>query len=165
MLLSQNRFTALRQFRLDASTDGVTFTPWITSAANAFPGFNPRPVAPELILRSFFGPTRTGVTHVRIVVLNNQCTGNPAFQGSQDLDPANGTDCRTGSPGSGPVALPGDVPQVLEPRADEVHIAELQVYAVSGRATARPSSTAGDASYFGLHARDVARLGGTRVTQ
>jgi hypothetical protein len=61
-------------------------------------------------------------------VLTNQCTGQPTFQGEQDADPANATDCRTGSPGSvGP--LPGDlVPQVLAPRHSEVHVAELQVF-------------------------------------
>ena len=42
--VGQNRFTALRQFRLETSTNGTTFTPWITSSIDAFPGFNPRPV-------------------------------------------------------------------------------------------------------------------------
>ena len=131
----QNRFTALRQFKIERSTNGVTFTPVLTSAGNAFPGFNPRPVAPEIILRSF---SFSGVpaTHIRITALNNQCTGNPDFQGDQDLDPANGTDCRLGSPGSLPVPIFGeDLPQVLAARDDEVHIAELQVFSSAGGAT------------------------------
>ena len=99
MLLGENRFTALRQFRIEVSTNGVTFTPVYTSPANAFPGAVPRPVAPELILRSFSFPA-VNARHVRIVVLHNQCTGNPAFQGEQDTDPTNDTDCRVGTPGA-----------------------------------------------------------------
>jgi hypothetical protein len=127
----QNRFTALRRFRIQTSTNGVTFSNWITSAANAFPGFNPRPVAPEMILRSFTGPSRQA-THVRIVVLHNQCTGNPDFQGEQDNDPLNPTDCRFGNPSSAVVPIFGDLPQVLAERQDEVHIAELQVFGAAG---------------------------------
>jgi extracellular elastinolytic metalloproteinase len=127
----QNRFTALRQFRIERSTNGVTFTPVLTSAGNAFPGFNPRPVAPEIILRSF---SFSGVpaTHIRITILQNQCTGNTAFQGEQDADPLNSTDCRFGNPGSDPVGVFGDLPDVLAERASEVHVAELQVFSSGG---------------------------------
>ena len=125
--VGQNRFTALRRFRLDVSEDGTTFRPHYTSPADAFPGFNPRPVAPEMILREFTFPAVQAVA-VRIVVLDNQCTGNPAFQGDQDADPASGSDCREGSPGGGPVPVFGDLPQVLAPRDNEVHIAELEVF-------------------------------------
>jgi extracellular elastinolytic metalloproteinase len=131
MLLGQNRFTALRQFRIDVSTDGVVFTPVSTSSADAFPGATPRPVAPELILRSFSFPA-VNASHVRIVVLHNQCTGNAAFQGEQDSDPTNNTDCRVGTPGAGPVELPADPPQLLPRRDDEVHSAELQVFGREG---------------------------------
>ena len=125
--VGRNRFTALRRFRLDVSTDGVTFRPHYTSPADAFPGFNPRPVAPEMILRSFSFPA-VRASHVRIVVLDNQCTGNTAFHGDQDSDRTSGSDCRLGSPGAGPVPVFGDLPQVIAPRDDEVHIAELQVF-------------------------------------
>ncbi|MGH2572199.1 MAG: M36 family metallopeptidase [Actinomycetota bacterium] len=111
----QNRFTALRRFRIETSTNGVTFTPVHTSLANAFPGVNPRPAAPDIILRTFQFPT-VNATHLRIVVLHNQCTGNAAFQGEQDADPLNTTDCRTGVVG------------VLPPRNNEVHIGELQAF-------------------------------------
>jgi extracellular elastinolytic metalloproteinase len=137
--VGKNRFTALRQFQILACNAAVEncvapnvgFRPIYTSPANAFPGFNPRPVAPEMILRSFAVPS-TRATHVQIRVLTNQCTGNPAFQGEQDNDPANATDCRTGSPGAGPVPVFGDLPQVLAPRDNEVHIAELQVFGRAG---------------------------------
>src|SRR5262249_14189915 len=72
------------------------FTPIYTSAADAFPGGLPRPVAPDLRLRSFAVPATTA-THLRLVVLNNQCTGGPAYQGDQDNDPSNNSDCVTGS--------------------------------------------------------------------
>jgi extracellular elastinolytic metalloproteinase len=100
---------------------------WYTSPANAFPGFNPRPVAPEMILRSFRVP-EVRASHVRIVVLDNQCTGNTAFHGDQDSDPTSGSDCRLGSPGGPEVPIFGDLPQVVAPRDNEVHIAELQVF-------------------------------------
>jgi hypothetical protein len=74
---------------------------------------------------------------VQIRVLTNQCTGNPAFQGEQDADPLNGTDCRQGSPGAGTVAVFGDLPQVVAPRDDEVHIAELQVFSRPAGSTLR----------------------------
>jgi extracellular elastinolytic metalloproteinase len=107
--VGRNRFTALRRFRIEVSTNGLTFRPHYTSPADAFPGFNPRPVAPEMILRSFSVPA-VRASHVRIVVLDNQCTGNTAFQGDQDSDPTSGSDCRLGSPGAGPVEIIGDLP-------------------------------------------------------
>jgi extracellular elastinolytic metalloproteinase len=113
---SENRFTALRQFRIEVSTNGATFAPVFTSAEDAFPGFNPRPVGPEMILRTFQLPSPVEATHVRIVVLDNQCTGDTDFQGTQDADPANPTDCTIGAP-----------PAVAE-RDTEVHIAELQAF-------------------------------------
>jgi hypothetical protein len=52
-----------------------------------------------LLLRNFaFSPVRA--THLRIVVRNTQCTGGPAYQGEQDADPFNATDCNTAGPGS-----------------------------------------------------------------
>jgi hypothetical protein len=84
-----------------------------------------------MIMRSFAVP-RTTATHVQLRVLTNQCTGNTAFQGEQDADPLNGTDCREGSPGAEPVELPGDLPQALAPRDNEVHVAELQVFKGNG---------------------------------
>ena len=138
LLPGQNRFTALRQFEIqtcleDAANANCTLpTGWTTqlrSADDAFPGVAPRPAAPDILLRSFSLPAAVKATHVRIVVVTNQCTGNVHFQGEQDNDPANGTDCREGSPGTGStVQLIGDLPQILAPRDNEVRIAELQVF-------------------------------------
>jgi extracellular elastinolytic metalloproteinase len=101
----QNRFTALRQFEVwacnakkdDCSTD-AGFAKVYTSAANAFPGDPPRPVAPHMILRDFDIPN-TKATHLRLVAKTSQCTGGPMFQGEQDADPIAGTtDCDSNVP-------------------------------------------------------------------
>jgi extracellular elastinolytic metalloproteinase len=96
----QNRFTAVRQFEVwacnaaagsNCSTD-AGYSRTYTSPADAFPGDPPRPVAPHLILRKFNTPD-FNATHVRFVVKTSQCTGTPAFQGDQDADPTNDSDC------------------------------------------------------------------------
>ena len=61
-------------------------------------------------MRSFAVPS-TRATHVRLRVVTNQCTGGPAYQGDQDDDPGNNSDCPTGSP-----------------QDDNVRAAELQVF-------------------------------------
>jgi extracellular elastinolytic metalloproteinase len=128
----QNRFTALRQFELDACTaaanaanptcDGTIAAGWsqiLVSQPDAFPSVNPRPLAPDMLLRTW-KVHRTTATHVLFRVLNNQCTGQTSFEGEQDSDPSYSTDCRTTSlTPAGTVALPA--------RNTEVHAAELQV--------------------------------------
>jgi extracellular elastinolytic metalloproteinase len=101
---SQNRFAALRQFEiltctkagLVACDQDAQFQLRFTSPADAFPSIRPRPRAPELIIRSFNIPD-TNATHVRIRVLENQCTGFAGYHGEQDSDPLNTTDCRAGT--------------------------------------------------------------------
>jgi hypothetical protein len=128
LLPGQNRFTALRQFDLYACTagnpdnptcDGATDAGWerfLRSHPDAFPAPNPRPSSPDLILRAF-AMSPTDATHVKFVVLTNQCTGNPDYQGEQHNDPlAPSPDCRTTRTG-----------------AEEVRAAELQLL------TSRPS--------------------------
>jgi uncharacterized repeat protein (TIGR01451 family) len=119
----QSRFSALRQFEVLTCTASPTnpncvnplgFTKIFTSPADAFPGTRPRPLAPDLIIRSFTVPT-TQATHVRLRVVNNQCTGGPKYQGDQDDDPANNTDCKSGSA-----------------QDDNVRAAEFQVFSGNG---------------------------------
>jgi extracellular elastinolytic metalloproteinase len=123
---TQNRFTALRAFEVYACTAGsdrrnlgcadTSEFGWkriVKSQDDAFPSVNPRPRQPELILRTWETPTTTA-THVMFVVVDNQCTGQDSYQGEQDNDPTNATDCRTGSP-------------PLPPRNLDVRAAELQV--------------------------------------
>jgi extracellular elastinolytic metalloproteinase len=118
---AQSRFGTLRQFAIDVSTNGRTFKQVYVSKPDAFPGHRPRPRVPDLTFREFrFKPVRA--THVRIRVLNNQCTGNKAFLGDQDADPANNPDCRQA------------------PQASNVTIAELQVYAAKRGVHARSAS-------------------------
>ncbi|UWZ40946.1 M36 family metallopeptidase [Dactylosporangium matsuzakiense] len=102
--LGQNRFSALRQFRVlacdatssDCSTD-AGYREVFRSAPDAFPAEAFRPVASQLNLRTFhFNPVKA--THLRIQVLTSQCTGNPRYAGEQDNDPAAATDCATASP-------------------------------------------------------------------
>jgi extracellular elastinolytic metalloproteinase len=112
---SGSRFTALRRFALEAcvsscSSASATWKRFYTSPADAFPGLRPRPVAPNLTLRSFAVPV-TPAAAVRLVTLENQCTGYAGYAGEQDADPTNATDCKTASD-----------------RGTTVHAAELQVY-------------------------------------
>jgi extracellular elastinolytic metalloproteinase len=121
LLPGQNRFTALREFEVyacDGAPTGDVRTARackriVNAQSDAFPSVNPRPRAPELILRTWETPTTTA-THVVLVVIDNQCTGQESYQGEQDNDPTNATDCRTGSP-------------PLPPRNLDVRAAELQV--------------------------------------
>jgi extracellular elastinolytic metalloproteinase len=96
----QSRFSALRAFEIwacnaasgaDCSSDSG-YTRKYTSSPDAFPGDAPRPIGPQLILRDFNVPN-FNATHVRLRVLTSQCTGGQAYQGEQDADPANATDC------------------------------------------------------------------------
>ncbi|MFI5916432.1 M36 family metallopeptidase [Dactylosporangium sp. NPDC051541] len=118
----QNRFSALRSFailtcdaaRADCSTD-AGYHEVYRSRPDAFPAGLVRPMAPQLNLRSFdIRPTRA--THLRVVVLSSQCTGNPLYAGEQDNDPRAGTDCTANSP-----------------FRDQVRIAEVQAFGSGGR--------------------------------
>ncbi len=113
--LSNSRFTALRQFAIEVCVKGCTSgkAKWkrvLTSTSDAFPAVRPRPTAPKQAMRSFsFKPTKASA--VRLVVLNNQCTGFAGYAGELDNDPITTTDCATGSE-----------------RGTVVHAAELQVF-------------------------------------
>lgn len=106
------RFQNLRQFtvlacdaknrvRCDQDAD---YREVFTSAKDAFPGTAPRPVAPELLMRSFDIP-QTAATHLRFVMVTNQCLGGPAYAGEQDDDPQNATDCTTAYAGAQKMAV------------------------------------------------------------
>ncbi|CAN7217501.1 M36 family metallopeptidase [Knoellia sp. LjRoot47] len=106
------RFQNLRSFTVlacDAKgrvlcTQDADFRPVFTSAPDAFPGAAPRPVAPELKMRTFDIP-QTAATHLRIALDTNQCQGGPQFQGEQDEDPNNATDCTTAYAGAQTIAV------------------------------------------------------------
>ncbi|MEU4561942.1 M36 family metallopeptidase [Actinoplanes sp. NPDC023936] len=117
--LAQNRYSALRQFKVLGCTasattdcaDAADFRTVYVSKRDAFPSGQPRPRAPEVIVREFDIPDTTA-THLRIEVVTNQCTGGPDYAGEQDADPRANTDCATASP-----------------QALNVRIAEFQAYA------------------------------------
>jgi extracellular elastinolytic metalloproteinase len=97
------RFSAVRSFKVetcDGRTANCTLpTSWkalYTSPADAFPSIVPRPLAPDLTLRTFDVPDTTA-TQIRFTATDNQCTGGPAYQGELDNDPLNATDCDTAS--------------------------------------------------------------------
>ncbi len=106
---SGQRFTALRQFAIEvcnqtatvdcsssATGAGSPYKRIYTSPADAFDGVRPRPLAPTMLAKTFNVPD-TSATHVRLVVLENQCTGQSQFAGEQDNDPLNDTDCKSAS--------------------------------------------------------------------
>jgi extracellular elastinolytic metalloproteinase len=112
---SGSRFTALRRFALErcvkaCSSSKARWKRFFTSSADAFPALAPRPVAPNLVMRSF-DVRDTRAAAIRLVVLENQCTGYAGYAGEQDNDPVNDTDCKTASD-----------------RGSIVHAAELQVF-------------------------------------
>jgi hypothetical protein len=110
--VAQSRYSALRSFQVQACTATATvactkdsdYHVAYTSAGNAFPAELPRPVTPMINLRSFDIPA-TQATHLRLVVLSSQCTGNPQYAGQQTADLANPSDCVTGSATSGHVRI------------------------------------------------------------
>src|SRR5205823_8462017 len=144
----QNRFSALRKFELWTCTASVVngncssgFTQALASADDAFPGVAPRPVAPNLIMRSFTLPSPVSATHVRLVVDTSQCTGGPAYAGEQDSDPTNSTDCATQSSSSGQVRAAelevfGSAGAVGQPDLQVTQITLTQIKEKSYRVTA-----------------------------
>lgn len=91
---TQSRFSALREFEIltckaaesnncEDPDDGFRE---VAQKASAFDGDVPRPLAPQLNLRSF-EVDDTNATHVQLRVISNQCTGTPEYQGEQDADP------------------------------------------------------------------------------
>ncbi len=107
---TQSRFSALRQFQIltctaSAANENCTdpdqgFTNVYTSPSTAENGPAsagvPRPTAPDLQFKSY-DVRDTSATHVQLRVLTNQCTGGPAYQDDPDADPANNSDCPSGS--------------------------------------------------------------------
>jgi extracellular elastinolytic metalloproteinase len=114
---AQNAFSALRAFQIltcksteaDCTQDG-SYGLVFTSAADAFPGGAFRPFSPQINLRTF-DVQESDATHVRIRVVDSQCTGGPLYAGEQDDDPRAATDCAAASPA-----------------AAQVRIAEVQVF-------------------------------------
>jgi extracellular elastinolytic metalloproteinase len=135
MGVGESRFAGVRQFAVDACTASLAdpncivpadFTTIFTSPADAFPSGIPRPLAPDLLIRSFTVPT-TNATHVRFRVLSNQCTGGPAYNGGTTNDPVNSnTDCNQPT-----LTALGET---SNPDITTVHTAEFEVFSHNGTA-------------------------------
>jgi hypothetical protein len=107
------RFTGIRKFAIDASTNGILYTTVYTSPDDAFPAERPRPVQPQMIMRNFDIPD-TMATHLRLRVLTTQCTGHPGYAGEQDDDPFNNTDCATWTATPAAPPNPGQISRATE---------------------------------------------------
>ena len=144
--------SAVRRFKLEACQAGVPtiaehvhssraiFTTIYTSPANTAPGCALVPICPDTsipfdagtpfvgappLLWRAFDVDPTPATHVRLTVLDNQCSGTPEYQGEQDADPSNWTDC-DGFDEDGDGA---ELTQVLVSNAyNDARVAELQVF-------------------------------------
>jgi hypothetical protein len=120
---AQNRFTAMRSFRImycnatatrDCSGRGK-FQLLFRSSKSAFPSVKPRPVVADMTL-NYYRVQPVRATHIRLVVRHNQCTGQKQYHGETDTDSTNTTDCREGSA-----------------HDDTVRAAELQVFSRRAR--------------------------------
>jgi extracellular elastinolytic metalloproteinase len=139
--IGQNRFAALRSFEIltcDATTgadceDAASFTKIYTSPEDAFPTGRPRPLSPNLLLRTFDVPD-TKATHVRLRVLTNQCTGNPIYTIEENPvgEPLSNPDCVDGFTAATLVDTdpdPDDPPPLANnTQRHRVRAAELQVF-------------------------------------
>jgi hypothetical protein len=138
---AQNRFATIRQFAIltcdasagqDCSSDDA-YQLIYTSPEDAFPTGRPRPLAPDLTIRTFDVPD-TKATHVRIKALTNQCTGNPLYteQANPVGEPLSNADCVNGFTAATLTDTSVDPedppPPANNTQRQRVRIAELQVY-------------------------------------
>lgn len=138
----QNRFTSLRAFDLfacDAQTaDCTDEAAWhLIRASNLaeFESGRPRPLAPDMRLKGFDVEDAVA-THVRLVVVSSQCTGNELY--STESNPVNDpvfavTGCA--DPDEDPAKAGG----VLNPPVEQVRAAELQVFGLPADAMPEPA--------------------------
>ena len=136
----QSRFAALRSFEIltcdatagkdCASDSGFTS---VRVARDAFPGGTPRPKAPDLTLRSF-AVTPSKATHVRIKVLDNQCTGGQQYTAAANVEgnPLNDPDCTSGFTTAALAGAPTTLLSLSQKK--NVRISELQVFGTAAAA-------------------------------
>jgi hypothetical protein len=121
----------------ESSPEAVSFLCHFPSAFAAwdFPSVLPCGVRTFLASRSSRGhpacipnssPGAPPATHVKFVVVANQCTGQPSYAGDQDNDPNNNADCPSFTP-----------PAPTQPRANEVHATELPVFSMQSHVGGR----------------------------
>lgn len=138
----QSRFAALRSFEIltcdatagKACKDAGDFTSRLVKR-DAFPAGRPRPTAPDLNLRSFPLPAAVKATHVRIKVLDNQCTGGAAYAGKNNVEgnPLNDPDCTNGFATAAAAGAPTTLVSLSQKK--NVRISELQVFGSAAAAS------------------------------
>jgi extracellular elastinolytic metalloproteinase len=145
----QSRFAPVYSFEIltcDATTgkecaeEGDFASVLVANAA--FAAGPPRPTAPDLNIRAF-KVRESKATHVRIKVLDNQCTGNALFnaENNPEGNPINDPDCVNGFTTAAAAGAPATVVSLSQKK--NVRIAELQVFG-STAPTARPVTPAPD---------------------
>ena len=140
----QNRFAALRSFEIltcDATTGSACeeegdFVSRLV-AKDAFPADRPRPTVKDLNLRAFAIPD-TQATHVRIKVVDNQCTGGPLYTAAANPEnnPLSDPDCANGQLTTASAAG-APATTLNNSQLQRARIAELQVF--STRSGAAPT--------------------------
>jgi len=131
---NSGRFTGIRKFEI-RTCNGTCADPVnnftnvaFTSPDDAFPGDVPRPLQPNLNLRTF-AITPTLATHVQLRVLTTQCTGQAKFAGDQDDDPSNNSDCPSSA--SGAIARATEF-EVFGPVVDEADLSVVKTGPATG---------------------------------
>ncbi len=139
-----NRFENLRQFEVWGCNDGLAvdcsnpanFGLLYQSSLDAFPGQPIRPLAPNLIIRSFDLTTSGTVTHLQFRALHNQCTGSTEFTRNDwatgAAAPDHVQDCRDGSH------------PILSAKDQKVTAAEFQAFGAVGFVDVAGLDTDGD---------------------
>ncbi|MFN2538912.1 MAG: M36 family metallopeptidase, partial [Mycobacteriales bacterium] len=129
----EGRLLGIRAFDVQATGDGgKTWTTVYRSPDAFFPAFQPRAVAPDLLLRTATLPKPVTADAVRLVVRSNACTGGPDFNHEQENDVVNPSDCRS-----------------TATNTTQVTITEFQVFAAAstkGAVVVRPGTGAGTGS-------------------
>ncbi|MET9023121.1 M36 family metallopeptidase [Actinopolymorpha sp. NPDC004070] len=132
--VTTDRFAALRRFAVETCAqvqggprcDGPhgRWTRILAPAAGpAFDTARPRPMRPDLGFRDFDVRDRRA-THLRLVVLDTQCTGNPAYRGEQEADPLATSNC------------------LASAEAGDIAVAELMVYGADRHTRHAPTRSA-----------------------
>ena len=92
----EGRLLGLRAFDLQVSKDGgKTFATFYRSSPDFFPSDRPRPLAPDLLLRTIKLKQAVTGNAIRLVIRSNACTGGRDFNYEQENDPLIASDCRS----------------------------------------------------------------------
>lgn len=92
----EGRLLGLRAFDLQVSKDGgKTFLTFYRSSDDFFPSDRPRPLAPDLILRTIKLEQAVTGNAIRMVIRSNACTGGDDFNYEQENDLLIPSDCRS----------------------------------------------------------------------